>query len=150
MQQVTAADDALLTTYGRLLEAFSSLGRQIGPSLEQRAGLLQTWFEVLLRVSRADGAQVAMGALAEQVALTSGGISKLVDRMVEAGLLQRVPCASDRRVSYAALTPEGARRLAQATQVHAADLRQVFSGFTRQDLRTLDGLLDRLRSARLD
>lgn len=138
-------DGALLTTFGRLVEAHSRLGKQLGRALEQQAGVPHAWFEVLLRISRADGGQVSMGSLAQQVALTSGGITRLVDRMVEAGLVQRVPCPTDRRVHYAALTPQGEDTLRQAVTVHAANLRQAFAAFSEQDLRTLDALLDRLR-----
>ena len=150
MAQPTAADDALITTFGRLVEAHSSLGRQLGRSLEQRTGVPHGWFEVLLRVSRAAGGQVSMGELAEQVALTSGGVTKLIDRMVDAGLVQRVPCPTDRRVSFAALTGQGQEALDRAVQVHAADLRRAFVGFDEQDLRALDLMLDRLRGVRLD
>ena len=145
MQRITAADDALVTTFGRLLEVHGSLGRRLGSSLEQQAGIPSAWFEVLLRVSRAERGLVSMGALAEQIALTSGGVTKLIDRMIDAGLVQRVPCPTDRRVAFASLTRRGERVLEQALHVHVADLRQAFAGFSRADLRTLDALLDRLR-----
>lgn len=148
MERVTAGD-ALVTTFGRLVEAQSSLGRQLGRLLEQHAGVSHAEFEVLLRVSRASDGRISMGALAAQVALTSGGITRLVDRMTAAGLLERVPCPTDRRVAFAALTTEGERTLQQALEVHAANLRQVFSGFSAADLRRLDALLDRLRAAEL-
>lgn len=150
MAQVTAADDALITTFGRLVEAHSNLGGQLGRSLERRAGVPHAWFEVLLRVSRAEGGQVSMSALAQQVALSSGGVTKLIDRMIEAGLVQRVPCPTDRRVSFAALTRQGQEALERAVQVHAADLRRAFAGFDEADLRALDVLLDRLRGVQLD
>lgn len=149
MAQVTPADDALITTFGRLVEAHSSLTRQLGRSLEQQTGVPHAWFEVLLRVGRAEGGQVSMGGLAQQVALTSGGVTKLIDRMIEAGLVQRVPCPTDRRVSFAALTSHGQQALERAVQVHATDLRRAFAGFSEDDLRALDVLLDRLRDARL-
>lgn len=79
-----------------------------------------------------------MGVLAQQVSLASGGITKLLDRMIEAGLVQRVPCPTDRRVAFAALTAKGQGVLRQAKWVHARDLRQVFTGFSDDDLRTLD------------
>jgi DNA-binding MarR family transcriptional regulator len=146
MRLITAQDDALITTFGRLVEAHSHLGKRLGRSLEQQAGVPQAWFEVLLRVSRSEGGQVRMSALAQQVALTSGGVTKLIDRMIDAGLVERIPCATDRRVQFAALTPRGTDALDRAARVHAADLRQVFAGFTQQDLDALDGLLDRLRA----
>jgi len=149
MAKVTDADEALITTFGRLVEAYSALGQQLGRSLEEHAAIPHTWFEVLLRISRADGGQVSMGALAQQVALTSGGITRLLDRMIAAGLVQRVPCPTDRRVYFAALSSQGRATLDEAAKVHAANLRQAFAGFTADDLRTFDDLLDRLRAARI-
>jgi len=143
------ADDALITTFGRLVEVHAGLGQQLGRALEQRCGISHSMFEVLLRISRAEGGQVSMGALAGQVALTTGGITRLVDRMIATGLVQRVPCPTDRRVYFAALTDAGQAKLSDATTVHAANLRQAFDGFTKSDLRTLDQLLDRLRGVRL-
>lgn len=147
MEHITAADDRLVTTFGRLLEAHAALTRRAGRSLERECGIPHAWLEVLLRISRADGGQVSMGSLAQQVALTSGGITRLLDRMIDAGLVRRVPCPTDRRVLFAALTDQGGAKLAEALVVHAADLRDAFDGFTRRDLDGLDGLLDRLRGA---
>ncbi|HVE62880.1 MAG TPA: MarR family transcriptional regulator [Mycobacteriales bacterium] len=150
MRQITAADEALITTFGRLVEANSRLSRQLGRSLEQQAALPHAWFEVLLRVSRAPRGRISKSSLAEQVALTSGGITKMLDRMIDAGLVQREPCPTDRRVCFAALTPDGDRALTAAAKVHARNLRDVFAGFSEADLRALDDLLDRLRAAEFD
>lgn len=150
MSQLIAEDDALITTFGRLIEAHSHLGKQLGRSLEQQVGVPHAWFEVLLRIDRSDGRQVSMSVLAQQVALTSGGVTKLMDRMIDAGLVQRVPCPTDRRVSFAALTTKGQGVLRQAKRVHAHDLRRVFAGFSDEELRTLDRLLDGLRTAAVD
>ena len=45
-----------------------------------------------------------MGDLAETLVITRGGLTKLVDRLIKAGLLERTFCETDRRVSYATLT----------------------------------------------
>lgn len=145
MEHITEADDRLVTTFGRLVEAHAGVSRRTGKSLEAECGIPQAWLEVLLRISRADGGQVSMGSLAQQVALTTGGITRLLDRMIGAGLVRRVPCPTDRRVQFAALTPQGRELLDKALVVHAADLRAVFAGFDQRDLDALDGLLDRLR-----
>ena len=150
MTPVTDADEALITTFGRVVEVYSGLGQQLGRSLEQECGIPHTWFEVLLRISRGDGGQISMGALAHQVALTSGGITRMLDRMIAAGLVRRVPCPTDRRVYFAALTNQGQAQLDEAAKVHAANLRQAFAGFTAGEMRTFDDLLDRLRTARLN
>jgi DNA-binding MarR family transcriptional regulator len=118
--------------------------------LEQRCGISHSWFEVLLRISRAEGGRIAMGALAQQVALTTGGITRLLDRMIAAGLVHRVPCPTDRRVQFAALTEAGQAKLDEASRVHGATLRRAFDRFSDRDLRRFDELLDRLRDAELE
>jgi DNA-binding MarR family transcriptional regulator len=149
MTQATEADEALITTFGRLIEVYSELGQQLGRALEHQCGIPHSWFEVLLRISRSDKGQISMGALAQQVALTSGGITRLLDRMIDTGLVQRVPCPTDRRVHFAALTERGRAKLDEASAVHAANLRQAFAGFTADDLLTFDDLLDRLRTVQI-
>jgi MarR family 2-MHQ and catechol resistance regulon transcriptional repressor len=146
MQQLTT-DDRLITTFGRLVEVHSALGQRLGRALEQECGISHAWFEVLLRISRSESGQLSMGVLAQQVALTTGGITKLLDRMIAGGFVRRVPCPTDRRVQFAALTAHGEAKLEQAAKIHAANLRQAFVGFTAQDLASFDELLDRLRDA---
>lgn len=150
MPEITAAEQALVTTFGRLLEAHAHLTRHLGRALEQDADLPHTWLEVLLRISRAEDGQVTMSSLAQQVALTGGGVTKMIDRMINAGLVERVPCPTDRRVAYATLTQQGQDKLDQALPGHAQQLRHAFAGFSDQDLRRLDRLLDRLRTVDLD
>jgi len=138
-------DDPLITTFGRLLEATSSLERRLGRTIESETGLPFTWFEVLLRVARSEGGRLMMSELSQQLALTTGGVTRLVDRIVEAGYLERVPAEHDRRVMYAVVTGEGRAVVERAATVHAAELAGLFGGFSATDLARLDALLDRLR-----
>jgi MarR family transcriptional regulator, 2-MHQ and catechol-resistance regulon repressor len=142
----TASDDALISTFGRLVEVQGRLERRLGADLEARFGLPHAWFEVLIRLSRSAAGRLTMGALAEQVTLTTGGVTRLIDRMEAAGLVERLPCRTDRRVSYAAITDSGRAKLEDAAEAHARNLRAVFEGFSAKDLATLDILLDRLRA----
>jgi MarR family transcriptional regulator, 2-MHQ and catechol-resistance regulon repressor len=145
MATSTARGSDLISTFGRLAEAYAGLERDLGRSLEERCGIPHSWYEVFLRISRADGGQVTMGSLAEQVALTTGGITRLLDRMVAAGYVERVPCPTDRRVQWATLTRAGRAKLTQATKVNVRDLEAAFAGFEPDELASLDQLLDRLR-----
>src|SRR3954469_9807792 len=61
------------------------------------------WFEVLATLRRAPEQRLKMGELAEALVITRGGLTKLVDRLIKAGLLERTFCETDRRVSYATL-----------------------------------------------
>ena len=146
MAPVTVPDDALITTFGRLIEAHGRLERRLGAELEARCNLPLAWFEVLVRLGRSDGGQLTMGALAEQVTLTTGGVTRLVDRMDAAGYVERLPCPTDRRVAYAAITEAGRTKLTEASEVHGANLRETFAGFSDRELAVLDRLLDRLRA----
>jgi DNA-binding MarR family transcriptional regulator len=142
---ISSSDDALITTFGRLVEVQARLERRLGADLETRFGIPHAWFEVLVRLSRSEDGQLTMSALAGQVTLTTGGVTRLIDRMEAAGLVERLPCRTDRRVSYAAITDAGRAKLEDAAAAHAANLRTVFDGFSAKELATFDSLLDRLR-----
>jgi len=142
---ISARDDALITTFGRLVEVQSRLERRLGAELEARCDLPHAWFEVLVRLGRSEDDRLTMGSLAEQISLTTGGVTRLIDRMESAGYVQRVPCPTDRRVSYATLTGTGRAKLDEAARVHAANLRSVFAAFSDEERAMFDALLDRLR-----
>lgn len=145
MPRLPAREHDLVTTFGRLVEVYGTLESRLGRSLEEACGVPHSWFEVLLRLARSPEERMTMGALAEQITLTTGGVTRLIDRMISAGYVERLPCPGDRRVSFAALTPAGRAKLAEARTVHAANLERVFAGFSREEVATLDALLDRLR-----
>lgn len=140
-------DDPLLTTFGYLIEVSGRLQRSLGQVLDERMSLPLGWFEVLLRLSRSADGQLAMGVLADQIVLTTGGVTRLVDRMETAGYVERRPCPSDRRVLYAGITDAGAAKLTEAAGVHADGLHQPFGVFSAKELATLDRLLAKLRAA---
>ena len=143
----SAIDDPLITTFGRLVEASNQLERRLGRDLEAQCGLPHVWFEVLIRLVRSTGGQLTMGELADQVALTTGGITRLIDRMQAAGYVRRQPAQTDRRVSYTAITDSGRAKLDEAATFHAANLRAAFAGLNDRDRSSLDSLLDRLRDS---
>lgn len=140
-------EDPLITTFGRLVEGYSRLEQWLGPAMEAETGLPHVWFEVLIRLARSEEGQLTMGTLAEQIALTTGGVTRLIDRMQTAGYVERRPCPTDRRVSYAGITSTGRDILDRAAAVHARNLQDAFAGFSKRELATLDRLLDRLRTS---
>jgi DNA-binding MarR family transcriptional regulator len=145
MPSADPVDDRLISTFGRLVETYSRLERRLGAALQSEAGLPHIWFEALIRLARSEGGQLTMSALAERIALTTGGITRLVDRMQAAGYVERRPCPTDRRIAHAAVTEAGREALHRAAAVHARNLQDVFAGFQDSDLDALDTLLDRLR-----
>ena len=100
------------------------------------------WYEVLDRVEQAPDEGLRMGDLAESLVISRGGLTKLVDRLVKAGLLERAFCETDRRVSYAVMTPSGREVIAEMRPIVLEELRTAFttSLTTRQAAALRDSL----------
>ena len=106
------------------------------------------WFEVLATLDRAPEKRLKMGDLAEALVITRGGLTKLVDRLIKAGLLERTFCETDRRVSYATLLPAGTELLEEMRPVVRAELAVAFSAnLTTEQADQLREMLDRVRGA---
>lgn len=106
------------------------------------------WYEVLAAVSEAPDERMKMGDLAEALVITRGGLTKLVDRLVKAGLLERTFCETDRRVSYATLLPSGAELLEEMRPVVSAELEVAFAAnLSEGQADELREMLERLRNS---
>ncbi len=106
------------------------------------------WYEVLAAVAEAPEERLKMGDLAEALVITRGGLTKLVDRLVKAGLLERTFCETDRRVSYATLTPAGRDLLAEMRPVVIAELELAFSAnLSVRQAKELRATLDSVRAS---
>jgi DNA-binding MarR family transcriptional regulator len=106
------------------------------------------WYEVLATVAEAPEQRLKMGDLAEALVISRGGLTKLVDRLVKAGLLERTFCETDRRVSYATLTPAGTDLLDEMRPVVVAELKVTFAAnLSNAQARDLREALDRVRSS---
>jgi DNA-binding MarR family transcriptional regulator len=104
------------------------------------------WFEVLATLDRAPEQRLKMGDLAEALVITRGGLTKLVDRLIKAGLLERTFCETDRRVSYATLLPSGEQLLEEMRPVVTAELAIAFSAnISEAEAGELREMLDRVR-----
>jgi DNA-binding MarR family transcriptional regulator len=85
------------------------------------------WYDVLWALRESPRGQLRMGELAEQVTISRGGLTKLVDRIEKAGLLERRACPTDRRGFDAVLTREGKAMLRRMWPVYGAALNRVFA-----------------------
>src|SRR3954454_20824569 len=104
------------------------------------------WFEVLATLQRAPEQRLKMGELAEALVITRGGLTKLVDRLIKAGLLERAFCETDRRVSYATLMPAGRDLLEEMRPVVVAELKVAFAAkLSAAEADTLRVTLERVR-----
>lgn len=85
-----------------------------------------------------------LGDLQRKVLVSSGGVTYLVDRLAERGLVERQECKTDRRAKYAALTPAGKALMAKVFPAHAEVLTRVLDGLNRAELAQVTGLLKEL------
>src|ERR1700689_54516 len=100
-------EGAALEAWRSYLQSHASIVRVLDAELVAEHGMTTRDYEVLLYLSQAEGRHLPMSALAESTMLTRSGITRLVDGLVEARLIERVACPNDARVSYAQLTDLG-------------------------------------------
>jgi len=139
-------NDERITTYGLIVEAYARLQGASVVSLKQHCGITGATFELLLRLARSPNGQLTMSELAGQLAITTGGVTRLVDRVIDAGFVERQPCPTDRRVQWVGLTASGRAKIEAATVVHVEDLqRELFDRLTPTDVKHLRGVMNKLR-----
>src|SRR5437763_4007037 len=119
-------EGAALDLWRSYLQSHASIVRVLDAELLAEHGITARDYEVLLYLAQEPGHQLAMSALAERTMLTRSGITRLVDGLVHAGLIERVACPSDARVSYAQLTEAGYEKLRAAGCSHVASIRRLF------------------------
>ena len=95
-----------------------ALDRELG----ERHGLGVSDFEVLERLAESENHKFRVQELAGSVHLSQSALSRLIGRLEQHGLVQRVLCDQDRRGIYVTLTDEGRRRHAAAVPTHRAVL----------------------------
>lgn len=140
--------DERISAYGRLVETQRRLHRIFDRSLREKAGMSIVWYEALLRLARSSEGHLTINDLGEALELTSGGATRLVDRLEESGYANRVACPTDRRVWWVAPTEIGREALTKATQIHLDDLEKHFvSQLDRDEIQTLNDYLTRLRAS---
>src|SRR5688572_11047499 len=127
-----------------MLEVHQALISELDAELERDHGLSLSSYEVLMYLGDAGG-KLRMGELAQRLLLSRSGISRLVARLEARGLVKRSRCADDGRGWFAALTPEGARKLAEMRPGHLDGVRRHFlSHLSESELRTLAAIWPKL------
>lgn len=119
--------DASLAAWSTFLRAHARVRRELEHELEAEQDLSLADYDLLHELAVADGHRLRMSELAERLALSRSGATRLVDRLETAGLVARHTCATDRRGYWAVATEAGMGRLRAATPTH---LRGVCAYFT--------------------
>jgi DNA-binding MarR family transcriptional regulator len=141
----TNFDDPRFTALGLFAEAYAGLTSRFATQFEEHR-ISSVEFEVLMRLARSPRRRLRMTDLAAQTSLSTSGVTRVVDRMDRDGLVCREACPSDRRSSYAVITPAGLARLDEVIPGHLELVQQWFIGQLEPD--QLDALLGSLRTIR--
>jgi DNA-binding MarR family transcriptional regulator len=127
------------------MRAHSVLRRELDAEVLRPRGLTINDFEALMHLSKAEEQRLRRIDLVEKLMLTPSGVTRLLDGLQEAGLVENVHCKSDARVTWAQLTPDGAELLDCVGVTHAARLRALFRDTLSEDeVEQLSALLGKL------
>ena len=135
--------DPRLSAWRSFLRAHATVLRALERELVAEQGLALTDYDVLVQLATATDRRLRMSELADALLLSRSGVTRLVDRMVADGLVERVTCETDRRGQWAALTRAGYARLRAATPVHLRGVTEHFlDRIGPADLAALERMLD--------
>lgn len=148
-----SADDARLGAWRSFLRAHARITRRLDEELRAAHQMSLAEYDALLQLAAAPGGRLRMSVLAERVLLSRSGITRLVDRLVADGMVERSACTTDARGAEALLTRAGLDRLRGASSTHLAGVRRYFLDVVdpadRAVMeRALDGVIDELDSGR--
>lgn len=122
----TELKPAEMRAWAAFLDAQAALLRELESELIAKEDMTLAEFDVLIQLGMAPDRRLRMTELSERVRLSRSGLTRLVDRLVQAGLVKRGKCAEDRRGTFAILTTAGASRLHRARPVHLRGIREHF------------------------
>ena len=112
--------------WGALLRAHTAVVPRLDRELHAAVGISLSWYDVLLELMNAPDRRLQMSELGERVTVSRTRVSRLVDEMERAGLIERQAHPNDRRSTYAAVTALGRRQFRAAAPVY---LRGIYEHF---------------------
>jgi DNA-binding MarR family transcriptional regulator len=122
-----AGAGAGVAAWGALLRVHAALVPALDQELQATHGLPITWYDVLLELNAAPDRRLTMGELGAAAVVSRSRVSRVVDELVNAGLVAREPNPADRRSAFAAITPAGRRRLRTAAPTYLAGIQRLFT-----------------------
>jgi DNA-binding MarR family transcriptional regulator len=147
---MTQATDSKAHAWAVLLTAHATLVAQIEAALAAAKLPPLTWYDALWELEKSGGGKLRMNELAQRVVLSKSNLSRLADRLEDAGLVERRDCAADGRGWDLVLTPAGRAMRRKMWPVYEAEIERGFARHISADeARTMGDALERaLRAAR--
>lgn len=143
MTSATWLDELEQHAWRSLLIAHRRLMQRLDAELQAAQDLSVSDYGVLVELSEAPNGMMRMTELADKMLLSPSGLTRRLDTLVQQGLVDRARCPTDRRGSFAVLTPAGRLRLERAAPDHVDQVRRHFvERLSRQQLQELAETLD--------
>ena len=137
-----------MQAYTRLLRAHAATVRCLSAGLLERHGLSINDYEALHALAQTESGYMKRVDLARSLGLTPSGITRLLEGLELAGLVERASCPTDLRVTYARLTDAGSGTLEAAARDHEAAIATLFEGaLTDDEIEAFGELLAKLPGA---
>jgi DNA-binding MarR family transcriptional regulator len=118
--------DPRLGPWRAFVRAHAEVSRRLDDDLRAEHGLSLQEYVTLLILVEAPERRLRMGRVAEALTLSKSGATRLIDRLVDDGLVERVSCSSDARGAEARLTEAGVGRLRTAAPTHLRGIAEYF------------------------
>jgi DNA-binding MarR family transcriptional regulator len=118
--------DPRIEPWRAFLQAHARVTRRLDEELRAEHDLSLAEYDALLTIANAPDRRIRMRQLADRVILSKSGVTRLIDRLVLDGLVQRDACLSDARGAEAVLTPAGLDRLRRASRTHLRGIDEHF------------------------
>jgi DNA-binding MarR family transcriptional regulator len=109
-----------------LMQGQAMIAGAVSDRLEDQAGIPLAWHEVLVRLAEAPEGRLRMQELAESAWLSKSGLTRLCDRIEEAGYLSRASCPTDRRGTFAVITELGRAKVRETAPIFARASEEFF------------------------
>ena len=127
-----------------MLRVHTTVMRELDQRLQRDHGLGVDAYGLLVTMVGQPGAPMTIGELGERRNLTPSGISRSVDKLAKAGLVERTTNPADERSRLVSLTTHGLHRLREAQVTHHAAVRELFLGnLSDRDIKTLGEIWER-------
>ena len=130
-----------LSAWRALLGAHAAVITRVEQALAAAGLPPLAWYDVLWAVRESPQRRARLGELAARLTISRGGMTKLVDRLEQGGLLRREPTPNDRRGAYAVLTAAGEATLKRMWPTYSAVLAEVVGPLRASEANTLRRLL---------
>jgi DNA-binding MarR family transcriptional regulator len=148
MAQVLTDQTAIppaVRAFTRLVRANASTTRLLSAELQAEHGLTLSDYEALLLLSRAEDGHMKRIDLSRSLLLTPSGVTRLLEGLEDAGLVESMPCPSDRRVTYAVITDAGREKIKDASCGHVASINSLLEEhLSKREIDTVAEILGKL------